>query len=95
MIGFRQKGDFSKTTSFLKRARNAFDLRSLDEYGKQGVAALSSATPVDTGRTAASWGYEINKGNGYCEIVWTNSNIDGGFPVALMSHRHRCRRPRD
>lgn len=55
MITFRQKGDFSKLTRFLERAKESVRLGDLDKYGREGVAALASATPVDTGRTANSW----------------------------------------
>lgn len=54
MITFRQKGDFSKLTRFLERAKESVRLGDLDKYGREGVAALASATPVDTGRTANS-----------------------------------------
>ena len=59
MIRFRQTGDWSKTTNFLKRAKQRYYLKCLDKYGQRGVASLSSATPVDTGKTAGSWSYEI------------------------------------
>ena len=59
MISFRQKGDFSKLTRFLERAKEAVHIGDLDKFGKEGVAALASATPVDSGETANSWYYEI------------------------------------
>lgn len=52
MISFRQKGDFSKLTRFLERAKEAVHIGDLDKFGKEGVAALASATPVDSGETA-------------------------------------------
>ena len=61
MITFRQKGDFSKLTRFLERAKESVHLGDLDKYGREGVAALASATPVDTGRTANSWHYKIEQ----------------------------------
>ena len=61
MITFRQKGDFSKLTRFLERAKESVRLGDLDKYGREGVAALASATPVDTGRTANSWHYNIDQ----------------------------------
>ena len=59
MISFRQKGDFSKLTKFLERAKETVHLGDLNKYGRQGVAALASATPIDSGETASSWYYEI------------------------------------
>lgn len=83
-ISFRQKGDFRKTERFLKRARDADFFERLEEYGREGVEALSSATPVGTGLTAGSWSYEIRKTADDCAIYWTNSNVvDGWFNVAI------------
>lgn len=84
IIQFKQKGDFSKTESFLKKLRK-LDLDSvLEKYGKLGVQALANATPVDTGKTAASWDYKIEKGKGVVTITWTNSNVNNGVPIALL-----------
>ena len=49
MISFRQKGDFSKTSKFLRRMKETSLLGVLDKYGREGVAALASATPIDSG----------------------------------------------
>ena len=84
MITFRQKGDFSKLTRFLERAKEAVHLGDLDKYGRQGVAALSSATPVDSGLTAESWYYEIENKNGSATIKFSNSNIQNGVPIAII-----------
>ena len=84
MISFRQKGDFSNFTNFLERAKNAIHIGDLDKYGKAGVAALSSATPVDTGLTASSWSYEIENKNGSVRIIFKNSNIQNGVPIAII-----------
>ena len=73
MITVRQKGDFSKTTKFLERVREAVNLGLLDKYGREGVNALKSATPVDTGLTASSWYYEIENRNGVARLTFNNS----------------------
>ena len=52
MITFRHKGDFSKATKYLKDVKQASRVSVLDKYGQAGVAALASATPKETGRTA-------------------------------------------
>lgn len=89
MIGFRQKGDFSKFSSFLERAKNAVRLGELDKYGREGVAALASATPVDTGLTANSWSYEIIRDKGAVSIEFHNSNVQNGVPIAIiLQHGH-------
>ena len=84
MISFRQKGDFSKVTRYLEKASKSARLSILDKYGKEGVAALSSATPIDSGKTASSWGYEIKNSRGSVSISFTNSNINNGVPIAII-----------
>ena len=84
MIKIRQKGDFKKLTSFLEKAKEGFDVGILDKYGRKGVTALSSATPVDTGLTASSWFYKIENKNGVAKIEFHNSNIQKGVPIALI-----------
>ncbi len=84
MISFRQKGDFSKLTRFLEKAKNAVHIGVLDKYGREGVAALASATPVDSGLTASSWSYEIENKNGSIKIQFNNSNIQNGIPIAII-----------
>ena len=84
MISFRQKGDFSKLTRFLERAKEAVKIGELDKYGREGVAALASATPIDSGLTASSWYYEIKHENGSVTINFNNSNFNEGVPIAII-----------
>lgn len=56
----------------------------LDKYGRKGVDALVSATPVDSGKTAGSWDYEIVNRKGSATIRFTNSNIVNGCPIAII-----------
>lgn len=84
MISFRQKGDFAKLSSYLERVKEAAKLGILDKYGREGVAALSSATPVDTGLTANSWYYTIERKGGTVSIQFNNSNIQNGVPIAII-----------
>lgn len=84
MIKFRQKGDFAKLTRYLEKVDKTAKLKDLDKYGKAGVEALSSATPRDTGLTASSWNYEIKNQNGNISIVFNNSNIVNGVPIAII-----------
>lgn len=78
-------GDFRKFKGFLAKPRNAKNRAILERYGRIGVKALEEATPMDSGLTAACWGYEIIEGpNGY-ELVWTNSNVvDGWANIAIL-----------
>lgn len=84
MIRIKQKGDFSKVTHYFQRVEKAAKIKDLDKYGKKGVAALSKATPVATGKTANSWYYEITKENGAVRISFCNSNIQNGVPIAII-----------
>lgn len=84
MIKFSHKGDFSKTIRFLKNAKKAIRLETLDKYGKEGVSALASATPVDSGKTANSWHYKIIKQKDLVRITFYNSNIQNGVPIAII-----------
>ena len=84
MIRFSHKGDFSKLTRYLSRAKTAVKAPSLDRFGQEGVAALASATPVDSGQTAASWFYEIEITNQTATISFHNSNIQNGVPIAII-----------
>ena len=84
MITFRQKGDFSKLTSYLTKVKSVVKSSDLDKFGKEGVAALASATPVDSGKTANSWYYEIEIKNGSAMITFNNSNIQNGVPIAII-----------
>lgn len=84
MIRFRQKGDFTKLTRYLERAKEAVKLSDLDRFGREGVRALSSATPVDTGKTAASWEYRITHEKGGVTISFYNTNIQNGVPIAII-----------
>lgn len=58
--------------------------KSLEKYGQEGVAALSSATPADTGLASNSWYYTVKVTKNGATITWSNSDVEGGFPVAVM-----------
>lgn len=48
------------------------------------MAALASATPVDSGETAGSWYYRIENRKGSAIISFHNSNIQNGVPIAII-----------
>lgn len=84
MISSSTSGSFDKTLSFLRKMEK-FDISAiLAKYGQQGVSVLSSMTPKETGRAATSWGYEIERSSTSATIYWTNSDMENGFPVAVM-----------
>ena len=68
----------------MERAKNVFHVGDLDKYGRAGVAALASATPVESGLTASSWYYEITNKDGSATISFYNSNIQNGVPIAII-----------
>lgn len=84
MITFKQKGDFKKTEKFLKKSFGRDYISVLKKYGQQGVAALSAATPVDSGKTATSWSYEIVQNKSDISIFWNNSNVQKGVNIAVI-----------
>lgn len=84
IISITSKGDFNKTERFLNSVANANYLKVLNKYGQDGVNALASATPVDSGETKNSWSYEIKRYKGGAKIVWNNTNIVSGVPIAII-----------
>lgn len=82
-ISFESRGEFERTDRFLKRMSRGDIFRTLNSNAQRGVAALASATPVDTGNTAGSWGYEVKTSRSGATIIWTNSARAGG-PLAIM-----------
>lgn len=84
MLTVRQKGDFEKLTRYLVKLDKTIKFADLDKYGKEGVAALASATPVDTGLTASSWYYEIERTKNTAKITFYNSNVQRGINIAII-----------
>ncbi len=84
MIQCTVKGDFKKSNTFLKKCLKLDFGSLLKKYAEEGVEALFNATPVRTGLTAASWDYEIVKDYHSVSIFWTNSNMEGGVPIAVI-----------
>jgi hypothetical protein len=84
MININHKGNFNKTEKFFKETISSDYTRILEKYAKEGVNALASATPVDSGETAKSWGYIIKHYKGRVSITWTNSNVVDGVPIAIL-----------
>lgn len=83
-ITFTVTGDFSSTRDFLQHVKSIDILSILNSYGEMGVAALSSATPTDTGLAAGSWSFDVLANNGVYRITWTNTDVESGFPVVIM-----------
>jgi len=84
LFSFSSSGSFAKTDKFLQRMLKGDMFSALEGFAREGVAALASATPVDSSLTSQSWDYEIKKSRGFYQIVWTNSNVVDGRPVAIL-----------
>lgn len=84
MISVRHKGDFEKVTKYLAKVEKAIKASDLDKYGREGISALESATPIESGLTARSWYYEIECKKGSSIIRFCNSNVQNGVPIAII-----------
>ena len=84
LIRITTKGDFNNTFRFLNKMSKFQINKILEKYGQMGVEALRSATPVDSGKTAESWGYEISIGKEGATIYWTNTNQNKGVYIAVI-----------
>ena len=83
VITITHKGNFRNTERFLNRMSKGDIFNTLSSYGARGVAALASATPVDTGLTASSWTYSVDQSRGTHSIIWENTNVITGTPVVI------------
>lgn len=84
MIRLRHHGSTGKTKRFLDMLSKQGYFRNLDRYGKEGVEALASATPVDTGYTSQCWYYTIEYGRDTVKIQWNNRNVVKGVNIAVI-----------
>lgn len=83
-VSFTVHGSWAKTMAFLDKAKQAKIMGVLRAQSNIGVKALASATPVESGLAAGSWGATVSGAGGRYEIVWTNNDVESGFPVAIM-----------
>jgi hypothetical protein len=84
LIKLTNRGSFQNIEAFGLRMKQRTYLTQLAKYGPIGVEALRGATPVDSALASQSWYYEIVDKPGYFAIHWYNSDIENGFPVAVM-----------
>lgn len=84
MISAKVSGSFKNIQAFSEHARKVNIASILKANGQVGVNALSRATPIDSARSASSWGFHVEtKGTGY-SLIWTNNDVENGFPVVIM-----------
>jgi len=84
MISFATSGSWKKTEAFLRKNSRGDFFQGLDGLAREGVNALAKATPVETGLAAESWTYKIEKSRASLTITWNNTDVETGFPVAIM-----------
>ena len=84
LLTFNHTGDFKKTDKLFHKIIEARYMNKLQKYGEKGVQALRSATPIESGKTAESWSYEIIEGDGQTSIYWKNSNTNNGVNIAFI-----------
>lgn len=84
MVSFSTSGSFAKTEKFLQSMQRLDVASIVKSAAQRGVNALAKATPQDSGLASSSWGYVIDQKRGSIMIGWTNSDVENGFPVALM-----------
>ncbi|MFI3173970.1 MAG: HK97 gp10 family phage protein [Bacillota bacterium] len=84
MVSFKQTGEFANLTKLLSKSKDVIQKRVLEKYGKECVEALKSSTPMDSGETARSWNYHVETTTNGASIVFSNSNIQNGVPIAII-----------
>lgn len=84
MISFTVSRSGGRAEDYLHKLQRGDMYTGLDSLAQRGVTALESATPIDSGLAAGSWSYRIEKARGSARIEWVNSDVENGFPVAIM-----------
>lgn len=73
MVSFESNGNFEKAIDWLEDSSKLSKYKSLiNRIGKEGVRALSEATPKDTGLTSIGWKYKIEERQGYTDLFFYN-----------------------
>lgn len=84
MIKIKSRGDFSNTKKYLTNLKNISIKSILESYARKGLSALEDSTPIDTGTTANSWYYKIEEKKDKSKIIYCNSNVPDGVPIAII-----------
>lgn len=89
-LDFSIDSDFLETRKYLQKLRTQDIYSRLDSLAQEGVRALEKNTPKESGYTAGSWSYKINRSKNTCSISWTNSSTTKtGTPIViLLQHGH-------
>lgn len=86
VITIKTEGNTNHLDGFFKRTKQRNFVKFLEYYAQRGVEALMLETPIDTGETAMSWGYEIIQEDGRITLNFTNSSRAGdtNIPVVIL-----------
>ena len=84
MISISNRGSFKNTEKLLKKSLGLDYMSVLEKYGREGVQALSAATPVDSGKTSTSWNYRINRNRTGISLEFYNTNVNKGVNIAII-----------
>lgn len=91
-VAVKQKGSFKNLDKFLKNYDREKLILILHQLGQEGVLALASATPVNSGITSESWGYNVKVSNKSLGLEWFNDNVEDGVPIViLLQYGHATR----
>lgn len=78
-------GSFDSLEKWLKRVVKG-DKAVAEQFAKELVEALKKNTPIGSGKTASSWGYNISSSGAGWEIEIFNSNVNKGVNIAVILH---------
>lgn len=84
VILFRQKGSFKKTERFLKGVSAGRLDAVLAGYGQKGVEALAAGNAQEDRKDGCQLELPGEKGKDSIAIIWSNSNIVDGTPIAVI-----------
>ena len=83
-VSISTSGSYNNTKKWLQKMARGDFYAGVEKYAQEGVNALASASPIESGLAASSWSYNIQRSRASLTITWTNSDVESGFPVAIM-----------
>ena len=83
-VAVKQRGSFKNLDKFLKNYDREKLIMILNQLGAEGVLALASATPIDSGITSESWYYNVRVTKTSLGINWMNDNVEDGVPIVIL-----------
>lgn len=84
MLKLVSNGNWDRTDKFFRKSIKINKIENVTYFAEMCVKRLIEATPKDSGLTAESWGYKIDRTKNRVTIQFVNSNIQNGVKVALL-----------